>query len=71
MEMKRITRIVLPVVAGMTLLASSAMAKTHGVSCEKIRTAMDSGKTQSQVAKDLKTPLDHVKYCSMQAQSKK
>jgi hypothetical protein len=69
--MKRIGTFVIPLVAALALTAPTAMAKQHGVSCAKIRAAIDAGKTQQEAAKDLKTSLDHVKHCSMQAQSKK
>jgi hypothetical protein len=57
----------LPMVLGLVLLASPAMATRHPTSCNKIRAAVDSGKTQQQVAKDLKTTVDHVKHCTTQS----
>ena len=57
----------LPMVLGLVLLASPAMATRHPTSCNKIRAAVDSGKTQQQVAKDMKTSVDHVKHCTTQS----
>jgi len=57
----------LPVVLGLVLLASPAMATRPPTSCNKIRAAIGSGKTQQQVAKDMKTSLDHVKHCTTQS----
>jgi hypothetical protein len=57
----------LPIVLGLVLLASPVLASRHPTSCNKIRAAVDAGKTQQQVAKDMKTSMDHVKHCTAQS----
>jgi len=56
-----------PLVLGLVLLASPAVATRPPASCNKIRAAIDSGKTQQQVVKDMKTSVDHVKHCTTQS----
>lgn len=54
------------IVLGMLLLASPAFASKHGASCDRIRAALDGGKTEKQVAKSMKTSVSHVKHCAAQ-----
>lgn len=58
----------LPILLGVLLLASPALA-TKGVSCDKVRAALDGGKSQQQVAKAMKISVDHVKHCTAQGGS--
>ena len=54
------------IVVGILLLASPALASKHAASCDKIRVALDGGKTEKQVAKSMKTSVSHVKHCAAQ-----
>jgi len=65
-SMKKTLGLALPMLAATLVLGSAAMAKQPPASCERIRHALDSGKSQQQVAKDLKTSESHVKGCTMQ-----
>ena len=58
----------LPLVMGALLLATPALATSkHAASCDKIRAAVDAGKSHKEVAKQMKTSVDHVKHCTSQA----
>jgi hypothetical protein len=54
------------IVLGLLLVASPALASKHVASCDKIRAALDGGKTEKQVAKSMKTSVSHVKHCATQ-----
>lgn len=54
------------IVVGLLLVASPALAAKHAASCDKVRAALDGGKSQKQVAKDMKTSVSHVKHCASQ-----
>jgi hypothetical protein len=55
----------------LSLLALVAVALVIGAgslgATQRFRAAVDAGKTQQQVAKDMKTSMDHVKHCTAQS----
>ena len=55
-----------PMVAASLFLVSAAIAKQPPPSCERVRHALEGGKSQLQVAKDLRTSETHVKSCATQ-----
>ena len=65
--MKRTGFMVLSLLGAAVLVGSpAAHAKKahHGVPCKEIKDAVASGKSEEDVAKDMKTSVDHVKSCT-------
>lgn len=61
----KITVFALAAVLGTVLLAPTAsFAKSHQVPCSQIQKALKDGKSEDQVAKDMKVSLSRVKSCS-------
>jgi len=59
--------VVASLVAATALMASPAVAKTHHrVTCKQIKDALAGGKSEDEVAKDLKVSASTVKHCSAQ-----
>ena len=59
--------LIVALLAAGSLVASPALAKHKGhtaVPCKEIKDAIASGKTEDEVAKDLKTTTSHVKSCT-------
>jgi hypothetical protein len=56
----------LPVALGLVLLAAPAWAVRPHISCNTIRTAIESGKSEEQVAKEMRTTMKRVKHCTTQ-----
>jgi hypothetical protein len=55
----------LAIVLGSALLASTPVfAKQHQPPCSEIQRALKAGKTDDQVAKEMKVPLSRVKSCT-------
>lgn len=70
--MRRLGLSLVTLLAAGSLLASPVMAKrAHVVPCKQIKDAIAAGKSQDDVAKDLKTTAAHVKACTSPAPAKK
>ncbi|GIW40334.1 MAG: hypothetical protein KatS3mg076_0911 [Candidatus Binatia bacterium] len=63
--MKRRTRKALSFLVGVLFVAPAA-AWAGGVTCDQINQALQSGKNQQQVAKELKVSLSQVRKCAEQ-----
>ena len=62
--MKSTVFVLAALLASVPLASTAAFAKSHQVPCSKIQAALKSGKSEDQVAKEMKVPLSHVKSCS-------
>lgn len=56
----------LTVAAGLMLLAAPAWASRPPVSCNRIRTAIESGKSEQQVVREMRTTMKRIKHCTAQ-----